>query len=428
MPLPAPISATRTNLRRLSAIRGIVLIGLLLALAFLVREDRQLVPLAPLGTTLIFFTVVTLFSWWRSYWSLPIAELEFFTNLLLDLVVFTAVLYFTGGATNPLVSYYLVPISIAAATLPRHLIWTITLLSLAAYTLLMQHYLPLELLSPGGGHAHHHHEPEAWFDLHILGMWANFAVSAGVITYFVVRMAEAVRERDARIERHLEDERRTEQLLGIASLAAGTAHELGTPLNSIRIIADELHDQLHTDAELRPQLESLRHAVDQCSTTLRKLVATAESEADGEWRTVNLKDHLGQLAELWRLTRPGTDFRVSLNGSASCEAQWHALVDQTLTNLVNNAVDASPNRVDIDAHWHDNQLDLEIRDHGDGLDEAMLEQAGKAFITTKRHGLGLGLFLSKANLERLGGTITLGNAPGGGTRAEVSLPLERLQA
>lgn len=424
MNLSSGISATRSNLRRLCAIRAIVLTGLVLALAFLAREDGQFLPLLPLSVTLAFFGLVTLFSWWRSYWALPIAEMEFFTHLLLDLVIFTVVLYFSGGATNPLVSYYLVPISIAAATLPRHLIWAITLLSLAAYTLLMQTYVPLEALSPGAPHdLHHHAEPEAWFDLHILGMWLNFAVSAGFITYFVVRMVEAVRKREAQIQRHLEEERRTEQVLGIASLAAGTAHELGTPLNSIHIIADELHEQLHDDPELGPQLASLRHAVGQCRDTLRKLVATAETGTGGEWRDVDLGAHLRQLLELWRLTRPGTEFHASLNGPENTRARLHASVDQTLTNLINNAVDADPERVDIDVRWTTAQLQLDIRDFGPGLDAAMLEQAGKAFITTKRHGLGIGLFLSKANLERLGGTITLGNAPGGGTLAEVTLPL-----
>ena len=179
----------------------------------------------PLTGTLTLFGIGTLLQLLAQLLGPAHREAEFFAHLLFDLVIFTAVLYFSGGATNPLVSYYLVPIAIAAATLPRRLTWAITLLSLAAYTLLMQVYVPLEPLSP---HTTHHQEPHTWFDLHILGMWLNFAVSAGFITYFVVRMVEAVRERDARIQRHLDEERRIEQVLSIASLAAGTAHELGT--------------------------------------------------------------------------------------------------------------------------------------------------------------------------------------------------------
>lgn len=415
-----PLSAARANLRRLCAIRAIVLAGLSVGLVFLARADGPGIILWPLAVTLALFALGTLLSCWRSYWTLPIAEAEFFIHLLFDLVIFTVVLYFSGGATNPLVSYYLVPIAIAAATLPRRLTWAITLLSLAAYTLLMWLYVPLEPLSP---HATHHQEPHTWFDLHILGMWLNFAVSAGFITYFVVRMVEAVRERDARIQRHLDEERRIEQVLNIASLAAGTAHELGTPLNSIHILADELHEQLDDHEELRPQLTSLRHAVDQCRTTLRKLVATAETGTGNEWRNVILEPHLRQLLELWRLTRPRTEFNIELDGLATAQVQWHISVEQTLANLINNAVEASPERVDISACWDTTQLHLTIRDFGSGLDTALLEQIGHAVLTTKRHGLGIGLLLSKANLERLGGTITLSNAPDGGTCAEVILPL-----
>lgn len=413
------LSATRANLRRLGTIRVIVLVCLGLALALLVRADGPDPASLPLMLTLTLFALVTLFSYWRSYWAVPITEAEFFAHLLFDLAIFTAVLYFSGGATNPLVSYYLVPIAIAATTLPRRLTWTITLLSLTAYTLLMKLYIPLGPLSP---HTSHHHDLQAWFDLHILGMWLNFAVSAGFITYFVVRMVEAVRERDARIQRHRDEEQRTGQVLNIASLAAGTAHELGTPLNSIRILADELYEQLETDDTLRPQLESLRHAVDQCRATLRKLVATAETGTGNEWRKVPLASHLHQLLELWRLTRPGTEFYTVLDGP-DLEIPWHSSVDQTLTNLINNAVDASPGRVDIDARWDATVLHLTIRDFGPGLDTALLEQAGNVVLTTKRHGLGIGLLLSKANLERLGGTITLGNAAQGGTLAEIILPL-----
>lgn len=420
MTSPPPVSPTRANLRRLCAIRAMVLAGLSAGLLLLARVDGPDSTFWPLTGTLTLFGIGTLLSCWRSYWVLPIAEAEFFAHLLFDLVIFTAVLYLSGGATNPLVSYYLVPIAIAAATLPRRLTWAITLLSLAAYTLLMQVYVPLEPLSP---HTTHHQEPHTWFDLHILGMWLNFAVSAGFITYFVVRMVEAVRERDARIQRHLDEERRIEQVLSIASLAAGTAHELGTPLNSIQILADELHEQLDDHEELRPQLTSLRHAVDQCRNTLRKLVATAETGTGNEWRHVVLKPHLQQVLELWRLTRPRTEFHIELEGPAEAQVQLHVSVDQTLANLINNAVDASPERVDIAARWEARQLRLTIRDFGSGLDTAVLEQVGNAVLTTKRHGLGIGLLLSKANLERLGGTITLSNAPDGGTCAEVILPL-----
>lgn len=419
----ASISATRSNLRRLCTICGLVIVGLTLALAFLIRMDGPPLPLLPLSSTLAAFALVTLLSWWRSYWPWPITEIEFFIHLLLGLLLFSIVLYFSGGATNPLVSYYLVPISIAAATLPRHLIWALTLLSLAAYTLLMQVYVPMGALAPGVAQDLHHSEPVAWLDLHVLGMWLNFAVSAGFITYFVVRMAEAMRSREAQIQRHQEEERRTEQVLGIASLAAGTAHELSTPLNSIHILADELYEQVPADAELRSQLSSLRYAVNQCRDILHKLVAAAETSASGPWREVKLHGHLHHLLDLWRLTRPGTTFDALLNGPDNTIAQLHASVDQTLTNLVNNAVDASPERISITANWSATELRLNIRDFGAGLDPAMLERAGKTILTTKRHGLGIGLFLSKANLERLGGTIILSNVSGGGTLAEVVLPL-----
>lgn len=132
----------------------------------------------------------------------------------------SVLLYLTGGASNPLVSYYLVPVSIAAATLARQLSWAVAGLAFACYSLLLVWYRPVAALAP----AMHHGD----VNLHVLGMWANFAVSAGLISYFLVNMATELRRQQQHLTRQREEQLRDEQLLGIATLAAGAAHELGT--------------------------------------------------------------------------------------------------------------------------------------------------------------------------------------------------------
>jgi two-component system sensor histidine kinase RegB len=105
-------------------------------------------------------------------------------------------------------------------------------------------------------------------------------------------------------------------------------------------------------------------------------------------------------------------------------ANFHPTVDQSIINLLNNAADASPQNMDINVDWNSNTARISIRDYGAGLDSDKIDDLGQAFITDKADGLGLGLFLSRATLTRFGGTVSLQNAPQGGTITEIILPLD----
>jgi two-component system sensor histidine kinase RegB len=99
-----------------------------------------------------------------------------------------------------------------------------------------------------------------------------------------------------------------------------------------------------------------------------------------------------------------------------------------LVNLLDNAADASPDRIDIDARWNQTELSLSIRDYGSGLSPETAAQAGTPFFTTKKeHGMGIGLYLTRMILSRFDGTVILKNHPQGGTLTEVSLPLGNLK-
>ncbi len=186
---PANISAARQNLRRLANIRYIALGGQILALYYFTQIYPLGLPIGIIGALVIAFAIVNVLTQWRSHWSKTISEKEFGAHLLVDISALTVLLYFSGGATNPFISYYLVPISIAAISLPMAMTWAITGLSVFAYSVLLVYYQALTPLTP--------HHGNSDFNLHILGMWINFALSAGLITYFVVRMAAALRAQEA---------------------------------------------------------------------------------------------------------------------------------------------------------------------------------------------------------------------------------------
>ncbi len=410
--MSSPGSAVRHNLRQLTTIRYIVLSAFALALiGFATGLPGQSLPIALLGL-LGLFGALNLWTRHRTRLARPISEIEFFGHLLIDIGGLSLLLYFTGGATNPLVSYFLVPVSIAAATLTRRPSWAVTGLAFLCYSLLLIWYRPVPALLPATEHAH--------VNLHVLGMWANFAVSAGLISYFLLNMAAELRRQQQHLARRREEQLRDEQLLGVATLAAGAAHELGTPLNTMRLLVDgarEDHQGLSNG-----ELHTLSQQLDRCRDTLRKLVHAGD-QRHSKPAAHQVRDYLRALVASWRVTRPDADPHLDLaSDSPALLAEFHPTLGPAIQNLLDNAADASA-EVHIGARWDRNRLELDIRDFGPGFRRPYSDPTPQLGRSSKPEGLGLGLFLSHATIERCGGTVALTPAPGGGTLTRILLPL-----
>lgn len=415
----APMMALPTsNLRRIFLLRGIEIGGLLLALLLALQVLELPLPLPPIAAVIALLTLVNLFTWWRLRQPWPVADGEFFGQLLADVFAVTVLLYYSGGSTNPLVSLYLVPLVIAAITLPAAYTWAMALLTAACYTLLMFNYYPL---MPKSG------DFSTAIYLHLTGMWLTFVLSAFLIAFFVVRMANAIRERDRQLNLAREETLRNERIVALGTLAAGAAHELGTPLATMAVVTHELQKAHADDPELAEDLKLLREQVDNCKHILSSLLASAgQARVDGA-SGLPLDAFLDEILEKWRLMRPGMEARAAWEGARPAPlVAADQTLSQALLNLLNNAADASPDSVEIAGNWDDREARLEIRDRGPGLSPEAALQAGQPFFTTKGHGIGIGLFLANATIERFGGKVALLKREGGGLITEVRLPLARL--
>lgn len=415
-PMPAPSSG---NLHRILMLRSFVIGGLLLAGVLAIRWLELPLPLPPLFSVIGLLTLANLFTWWRLRQRWPVADAEFFAQLLVDVIAITVLLYYAGGSTNPLVSFYLVPLVIAAITLPAAYTWTMAVLTAACYTLLMFNYYPL---MPKDG------DFSTAVYLHLTGMWLTFVLSALLIAFLVARMNNAVKERDRALTAVREETLRNERIVALGTLAAGAAHELGTPLATMAVVTTELQQDYAGEPALVEDLRLLRQQVDNCKQILSNMLAAAGQGRIEDAAAQPLDHYFADLLEKWQLVKPGV----------SVEAEWHGalpapriIADQTLTqallNLLNNAADASPHSVEILGRWQDDELQLEIRDRGPGLAPDVQQRVGQPFFTTKGHGFGIGLFLANATIERFGGKVALLNREGGGAVTRVSLPLAKLQ-
>jgi len=431
---PPPVK----TLHRLFVLRNIEIAGQLTAVAVAARILATSLPFAALLAVIGVLAAVNGMTWLRLKQPWPVTETELFLHLLADALALTLLLYLSGGSTNPFVSLYLLPLIIAATILPAAYAWAMALFTLGCYTLLLFYYLPLSrydaeasvigaLFHHGAAYPHAGPLIKTHFGLHVLGMWFNFLVSAGLIAFFVNRLARSLRERDARLARAREEALRNEQIIALGALAAGAAHEFSTPLASMAIIVKELQQTAGLSPEWTNDLRLLYRQIESCKQTLTNLtIAAGESRAENGGSCA-LDQYLENVVKQWRLMRPAAAVTARWPGPQPAPMiMAERTLSQALINLFNNAADASPHEVDIEGHWNNQRLTVTIRDRGPGLTPEAAANAGEAFFTTKKTGRGIGLLLANATIDRLGGAVRMFNREGGGARVEISIPLAKL--
>ncbi|WP_027350413.1 ATP-binding protein [Halotalea alkalilenta] len=413
-PPPLSLSTPSQNLIRLTIMRGITWTGFLIAVITGIELlDFKLDVLLVISTILSMaaFNVAT---WWRLGRNRPVTAREYTYHLLIDIAGLTLVFYLTGGATNPVVTYLLVPVTIAAATLRWRNALLIASVAVLAYLLLMFFYLPVPELS---------REVRGLpFNLHIIGMGLNFLLCTVLVTFFISKMALALRRRDLTLSRTREAALRNEQVIAVASQAAGTAHELGTPLSTIAVVLSEMRAELKEHPALLQDIDLIKRQVETCKAHLRALAASAERKADGI-EQLDAAAWFGTVINRWLVMRHDVSYQFEVEKGRPPQIEVDTTLDQAVMNLLNNAADANPDNIELRLYWDDERVYFEIRDYGPGVPLEIADQLGETFVSTKSKGMGIGLFLTHSTLDRFGGAVSLYNHHGGGTLTEVSLPI-----
>lgn len=418
-PLPAfaALSSGAAGLRRLVWLRWIA-IGIQLA-AIVLAETALGIHLQwrPMILVLGLLTAFNLITVWRSGGARGAGEGELMMQVCVDVVALTVLMYIAGGVTNPLISLYLPMIAVAAAALPARHVAAVVALAVGAYSLVSVKYLPFRL-----------ENPQDAVPLHLTGMWLTFAFSAVIISWFVVRMMQAIRDRDARLAAAREAALRNERVVALGNLAAGAAHELGTPLATMAVVAGELVRRPDLAADMREDMQLLCDQVAQCKGIITGLSARAgDSRAEGG-QALALDTWLDAAIERWCSQRPAVTPSVCLHGERPApRVMADATLEQGLANLFNNAADASPASVDIDAEWDAESLRLAVADRGRGIPPELVGRLGREPVKTRGGGAGIGVMLAVAAIERCGGRIEFGAREGGGTIATVHLPLKDIR-
>lgn len=367
-------------------------------------------PLLPLWSGVCVLALFNLYVQLRVHGSNP-APLTAFGHILVDVLMLTWMVGWSGGIANPFGSLFLILIALAALALPLRWAHAVAAACVAGYLLSAVFGQPLR-----GSHI----DP---MQLHLWGTAANFLLSSVVVLVFSTRLAAALRERESQLARLSERFVRNEGIVALATHAASVAHELNTPLATMTLLADDIAEQCTGDhPELREDLDTLRDLLVLC----RKRVLALAAPAEGKRGTRSI----GQALEQWQLVRPTVQLRR--NADAPLQLVLDPGVGHLLLVLLNNAADAGEQsgvaQVDLDIHIDDHCLQGEVRDYGPGFDANRAALPGTLFSSGKSHGMGVGLALSHATIERLHGELWMRPAEGRGTRVGFRLPLANLEA
>jgi two-component system sensor histidine kinase RegB len=397
----------------LTRLRAFAVIGQTAAIIAAVASSVAL-PLAPMVAVIVALLALTYRTWRRLARATPATHREIFTHVTIDFVAFSVLLGCSGGAANPFVLLFLVHVVMMALLLPPRqamlgvalVFGTAALIALAASPLMRVDGTPLPA------------------SLLALGWSLSFAMTAGITAWLVMRVVASMHA----YGRDLAEARRVaandEAVLRIGALAAGAAHELGSPLGTMSVVVGEMKRNATTDAERRDST-ILAAQIDACRQTLARLLASAGRAGTRGGGPVALDAFVETLLDRFRATRPGVTLGVRVQSTPPAPRIFaDDSLGQALMNLLNNAADVSAN-VEVTYGWNDNELRMTVDDTGPGIPPAALAKLGREFFTTKPpgQGTGLGLLLTATVISRLGGTVRWSNRAEGGARADVRLPL-----
>ena len=332
-------------------------------------------------------------------------------QILLDIFELSVMFYLSGGSDNPFIFYYLVPLSIAAVVLPLSYVICVAVSAVIAFSFLSVYSLPLPEFA----------ENDLNFTVPHFALWFNFVMCSIFITGFITHIVGYMKRQQNWLSDSREHLLQDEQILAIATHAAGTAHELGTPFNSMKLIIEELLVEIKDNKTAQQDVLQLKNQLDNCTQILRNL--SEEARINEHWHNdiTSASEYMNKILNKWRILRPDVSLDYQEKTGEAPFIRVDPTLDQAFLNLLNNAADANPNSIEIKAKWSLEEFILTIKDHGAGISNQVLERLGQQLTTTK-DGMGIGFFLSNASVARRGGTVALYPVEEGGTLTRITIP------
>lgn len=346
---------------------------------------------------------------------------ELFIGLLVDMGTLTVQLYLSGGATNPFVFLYLLQVGLAAVLMAPRYAWTLMGVATLCFLWLAEAGRPLNLPQD------YHLGIQSYY---VEGMLICLVLNGALLVIFINRINRTHRERDARLAELRQRAAEEEHILRMGLLASGAAHELGTPLATISVILGDWRrmPNLTADPVFAEEITEMQAQVKRCKTIVSGILMSAgetRGESSGETSVCEFFD---ELVDEWRRTRKVGELDFRNRFGEDVDIVSDTVLKQTICNLLDNALEASPDWVQLDVSRQGENLVVQVTDRGSGFKKEVFDRLGQPYQSTKgRPGSGLGLFLVFNVARILGGQVWARNREAGGAEICLNLPLEALQ-
>ncbi len=439
--LPKTEISIRENLKWLYILRNLMLFVVTFTVFIAINGLGINLPQNQLWLAIFAISILNLYTWLRLRTAEEVTEHEIFSQICMDVLALAYLLYLTGGASNPIIWVFLLPLIVTAIMLPQAYAWNMVIITSCVYTVLIAYKIPLTAIEPHMMHPAmsdltpemvlqmHLLNDRRYFNLHVFGMWFGFVFSAGLVAFFVVELSNTLKERERNLAEARESALRDDRVVSLGTLAASAAHDMGTPLGTIAILAHEMAEELpeHRFPELNEKLLIVQQQIERCKQALSVMSASAGEMRAESGKVMLVSEYVDEVLNLWRTHKAATKLKLFISPDVYTDAQIIAerTVTHSIINILNNAAEASPADAGIEFHveWDRWALELKIRDFGPGLPAEFIDFAGHQPVKSNKQGMGVGLFLTYTTIKRIGGKIQFSNLESGGACVEISLPL-----
>ena len=413
--------ASARNMALLVQLRWMAVVGQLLTIWFVSHVLDIKLPLTQLVAIPALLAMVNIATHVIGPEREGYSYVELIGALMLDVIALTWQLYLSGGITNPFTGLFLLQIAIGAILLPPNWSWIVGAIALMSVSLLSFRYVPMGL-------------PHALLvdplQLYLAGSYVCFALMAALLVFFVIRIDRNRRQSDAALAALRQRAAEEDHIVRMGLLASGAAHELGTPMATMSVLVRDwfAHPAFAHTPDLVEELREMETELARCKSIVSGILLSA-GEARGENPAVTSADmFVRDFVKEWA-TRSGGAVRLVNRIDRDVPIVSDPALRQVIGNVIDNALDVSPDAVEVIAAIDAQTLLLTFRDRGPGFSEDMIARIGRPYASTKgRPGGGLGLFLVCNVVRKLGGEVDERNREDGGAQVQLAIPLKALAA
>jgi two-component system sensor histidine kinase RegB len=407
----------KKNFLLLVQLRWLAIIGQVVTIGIVEFVFGIRLPLSEMAAVIVFLILLNVTSLLLCGGRDAISNVAVFIALLLDIAALTAQFYLSGGATNPFIFLFILQVILGAVLLKTWSRWVIVAITSTCYIWLISYHHPIDF---------DHRHPGEFFNFHLYGMFICFFLAAILLVVFIGRINGNLRARDTKLAKLRQQAAEEDHIVRMGLLASGAAHELSTPLGTLAVILNDWQriPALASNSELVKDIEEMEAQIARCKNIVSGiLLSTGDARGEGTVRTT-VNAFLDDVVKEWRVSRAPSSLAYTNDFGQDEVIVSDVALKQVIFNILDNAIEASPEWVGVYAERQDDKLVVCVHDNGTGFEQELLANFGRPYHSSKdQAGTGIGIFLVVNVVRKLGGAVTARNRHEGGAVVELVLPL-----